>query len=424
MKKQQIYCIGIGGIGLSALAQHFLYEGYTVSGSDQTKSKITDLLEKKGIHVHIGHHPELLTKDIDTIFYTAALPDTDKELLRSRELGIPSYTYAQGLGQISKNKKTIAIAGSHGKTSTTAMIAHILREGGKDPSVIVGSLLAQGGTNFIHGASDLFVVEACEYKKSFLELHPFIAVITNIDNDHLDYYGTIENLVDAFRTFAESVPENGYIVFDATLPHMKSIVEKARAKVIDVSSLPYDFELKVPGEHMQKNARLAASVAQILGVEATKSKNILTTFSGTWRRSEYLGATKNGAMVFDDYGHHPTEIKVTLEGFKKKYSDKKIIALFQPHLYSRTKLLFQDFLHAFDSASSIYVAPIYAAREVDPGDIRSEMLVDGFVSQGKDARMFTEACMGELALSGEDTIIISLGAGEMNLVSERLVASK
>ena len=220
MKKGRIHCIGIGGIGLSALAQYFKHEGYEVSGTDQSDSKITTLLTSKGISVAIGHHPELITSDIERVFYTAALPDTDPELIRAQELHIPTHTYAQGLGMISKNKKTIAVAGSHGKTSTTAMIAHILREGKKDPTVIVGSLLGKDGTNFLSGKNELFVVESCEYKKSFLEIDPWIAVVTNIDNDHLDYYGTIENLVATFKTFVEK-----YLVYQAPEKYSKISVK-------------------------------------------------------------------------------------------------------------------------------------------------------------------------------------------------------
>lgn len=424
MKKGRIHCIGIGGIGLSALAQYFKHEGYEVSGTDQSESKITALLGAKGINVAIGHHPELITGDIEQVFYTAALPDNDPELLCARELGIPTYTYAQGLGEISRSKKTIAIAGSHGKTSTTAMIAHIFQQAAKDPTVIVGSLLSQSGTNFIAGKSDIFVVEACEYKKSFLEISPLVAVITNIDNDHLDYYGTMENLVATFRDFVERVPEDGYIVVDTTFPYMQDILTSAKARIVDVSNLSSAFDLKVPGGHMQKNARLATEVASIFGVSEEVSKIALTTFSGTWRRSEYIGMTKNGAIVFDDYGHHPTEIQVTLDGFKSKYSDKKIVVLFQPHLYSRTKLLFNDFVNAFESASEIYIAPIYAAREQDPGDIRSEMLIDALTSRGKNVKKFTDDSVLELAEKTEDSVIISLGAGEMNLVAEKLIISK
>lgn len=421
MEKGRIHCIGVGGIGLSALAQYFVHEGYRVSGTDQSASKITTLLQTKGVSVEIGHHPEMITTDIEKIFYTQALSDSDPELSLALELGIPTFTYAQGLGMISQKKKTIAVAGSHGKTSTTAMIAHVLREAKKEPTVIVGSLLAKDGTNFISGTSDLFVVESCEYKKSFLEINPWIAVVTNIDNDHLDYYGTIENLVAAFRMFVEKVPEDGFIIIDTKLPYIKDILISVRGRVVDVSSLPFDFSLLVPGEHMRKNARLAAAVAEKISVQKEDAKKYLETFSGTWRRSEYKGTTQKGALVFDDYGHHPTEIKVTLKGFREKYRDKKIYVLFQPHLFSRTKLLFNDFIESFFDADVVYIAPIYAARENDPGGISSEMLVSSLQKKGLSAHLYTEADFKILQDLSSDSVLITLGAGDMNKVAEMLV---
>jgi UDP-N-acetylmuramate--alanine ligase len=424
MKKGRIHCIGIGGIGLSALAQYFKHEGYEVSGTDQSDSRVITLLKSKGIDVAIGHHPEFITEDIERVYYTAALSDTDPELIRTQELNIPAYTYAQGLGMISKNKKTIAVAGSHGKTSTTAMIAHILREGKKDPTVIVGSLLGKDGTNFISGTNDLFVVEACEYKKSFLEIDPWIAVVTNIDNDHLDYYGTIENLVAAFKTFVEKVPKDGYIVVDRTLPYMEVILQSVQGTIIDVSERSYDFNLLVPGEHMQKNARLGAVVSELVSIPYTDAKKYLETFAGTWRRSQYVGTTTKGALIFDDYGHHPTEIKVTLKGFKQKYNEKKIIVLFQPHLFSRTKLLFNDFIESFFDVDTVYVAPIYAAREVDSGDISSQMLVSAMQQKGIKAFLYSDEDFKVLTNLTDDSILITLGAGSMNSIGESLSENK
>ncbi len=424
MKKGRIHCIGIGGIGLSALAQYFKHEGYEVSGTDQSESKITTLLVLKGVSVATGHHPELITSDIEQVYYTAALPDSDPELVRAQQLRIPTYTYAQGLGMISKNKKTIAVAGSHGKTSTTAMIAHILREGKKDPTVIVGSLLGKDGTNFISGTNDLFVVEACEYKKSFLEIDPWIAVVTNIDNDHLDYYGTIENLVAAFKTFVEKVPKDGYIVVDRTLPYMEAILQSVQGTVINVSERSYDFNLLVPGEHMQKNARLGAVVAELISISYADAKKYLETFAGTRRRSQYVGTTHKGALIFDDYGHHPTEIKVTLKGFREKYNDKKIIVLFQPHLFSRTKILFNDFIESFYDVDTVYVAPIYAAREVDSGDISSQMLVSAMQQKGIKAFLYSDEDFKVLTNLTDDSILITLGAGSMNSIGESLAENK
>ena len=422
--QKRIHCIGIGGIGLSALAQYYQSLGYDVTGSDMQASKVTDMLVSHGIRVMFGHDAAYIAGDIESIFYSPAIPENNVELVAARAQNIPTYTYPQGLGMISKLKKTIAIAGTHGKTSTTAMIAHVLRTAHIDPTVIVGSLLAQDGTNFITGKSDVFVVEACEFKRSFHELSPWIAVITNIDNDHLDYYGTIENVVEAFRVFVEKVPSDGYVIVDRTLPYIESMLVGVSAHIIDVSSKSKDFELQIPGEHMRGNARLASAVAQMFDVEEANSTEILKTFAGTWRRSEYKGMTIGGAMVFDDYGHHPTEIRTTLAGFRERYQDKKIIVIFQPHLYSRTKILFHDFVNAFASVDEVYVAPIYAAREVDDGTITSDMLIEAIQKKGKTAYIFTDTNITTFKSAGINTVIITLGAGEMNLVAEKIVEVK
>jgi len=421
MKEIHIHCIGIGGIGLSALAQYYLHSDVCVTGSDVQTSKVTEMLESKGVTVFIGHSAAHITSDITQIFYSPAIPETNVELVAARALCIPTHTYPEGLGMISKNKKTIAVSGTHGKTSTTAMVAHILETAGRSPTVIVGSLLAERGTNFISGTSEVFVVEACEFKRSFHELSPFIVVITNIDNDHLDYYGNMENLVQAFKELIQKVPESGYVILDKTLQYVHDICANVRATIIDVSVQDTDFALRVPGAHMRSNARLAAQVGLLFGISLEESKKILETFAGTWRRSEYKGVTENGAQVFDDYGHHPTEIRVTLAGFREKYPDKKIVCIFQPHLYSRTHLLFYDFARSFSDVDMLYIAPIYAAREQDEEIVSSEMLVDAIRQQGIETYAFAGSELSSFKNMNEDTIIITLGAGEMNLVAEKII---
>ncbi len=422
MKEIHIHCIGIGGIGLSALAQYYLNSKARVTGSDVQTSKVTEMLQAKGISVFIGHSASHVTSDITQIFYSPAIPETNVELVAARALGIPTYTYPEGLGMISKNKKTIAVSGTHGKTSTTAMIADILVHAEKSPTVIVGSLLTDQGTNFIAGTSDLFVVEACEFKRSFHELSLYILVITIIDNDHLDYYGSMENLVQAFKELAEKVPSDGYIVIDKTLPYMNEVCAEVRGKVIDVSTQDSEFKLRVPGAHMRSNARIAVQVASLLGISHEESKKTVETFAGTWRRSEYKGITKNGAQVFDDYGHHPTEIRVTLAGFREKYPEKKIVCIFQPHLYSRTHLLFTDFVRSFSDVDTLYIAPIYAAREQDERIVSSEMLIDVIRQQGIETHTFVGNELSVFKNMDEDTIIITLGAGEMNLVAGKITS--
>ena len=226
------------------------------------------------------------------------------------------------------------------------------------------------------------------------------------------------------KTFVEKVPKDGYIIVDRTLPYIEEILQSVQATVIDVSGRSYDFNLLVPGEHMKKNARLGAVVAELISIPYADAKKYLETFAGTWRRSQYVGATHKGALIFDDYGHHPTEIKVTLKGFKEKYSDKKIIVLFQPHLFSRTKLLFNDFIESFYDVDTVYVAPIYAAREIDPGDISSQILVLAMQQKGVRALLYSDKDFETLANLADDSILITLGAGSMNSIGESLAENK
>ena len=423
--KEHIHCIGVGGIGLSALAQYHVVRGARVTGSDVHNSHVTEMLRGKGVEVIIGQKKENIQDGITTVYFSPAIPETNEELLEVRKRGIPAYSYPEGLGHISRTIETVSVSGTHGKTSTTAMIAHILRSANKKPTVIVGSLLGKDGTNYIAGDGKLFVVEACEFKESFHELSAHVAVITNIDNDHLDYYGSMENVVKSFSVFVSKIPSSGFVVCDTTLPYMKEVLAHTQATIVDVSQDSIDFVLPIPGEHMKKNARLAAQVALLYGVPESDSKKYLETFPGVWRRSEYIGTTKHGALVFDDYGHHPTEIKTTLEGFRSRYTDKKIVVLFQPHLYSRTKLLFNDFVTSFGASDTVLVAPIYAAREKNDESITSTILVHALAEQGVQARVYeNERDFAELATQGVDTIIITLGAGAMNEVAEALVKTE
>lgn len=420
-KKQNkaIYFLGCGGIGLSALMQYFAHEGYRVSGSDGTNSPVTEMLASKGHTVFVPQLAENISENIACVFMSAAVHEDNPELQKIRELGIPTFFYSEGLGYISRMKKTIAVAGSHGKTTTTAMIAKVLMDNGISPTVIVGSFMQGVGTNFVPGNSEWFVVEACEYHRSFLDLSPTISVITNIDNDHLDYYGTMDNLVEAFKTFANSTTQS--LVIHAELPYMNTIVEgKESFEFVDASKEILGRELMVPGQHMIANAKLALAVSNILGIGHEQAEKSLSEFTGTWRRSEYKGTSKSGTVVFDDYAHHPTEVLTTLAGFRERYSDKKITVLFQPHLFSRTKLLFTEFVEALSVVDRVLVAPIYPAREVDPGDINSQMLVDALIKKGTSSQLYGWN-IEDLSGLGEGDILITLGAGDMYKEAEKFL---
>ncbi len=378
LDKNGYHFIGIGGIGISAIAQMLLKQGKKVSGSDQARSEITDDLEELGAQIFIGHKAENLNDDVEVIIYTIAIPDSNPEMqeARKREREAKSVaesdfvvaSYPEALGELSKQKYTIAISGTHGKTTTTAMIGHILREAGLDPTIIVGSKMLsnqkEGGSNFYGGTSQYLVVEACEYRRSFLNLSPKILVITNIEADHLDYYKDLDDIKSAFAELKAKVPADG-----------KIITEQEYSEV-DIRK----DDLLIPGEHNLKNARAAIKAVEAIGIEAEKAKGYLASFRGTWRRLEYKGtyawAGEDEIVVYDDYAHHPSEIRASLSALHEKYPDYKLVAVFEPHQQSRTKLLFDDFVSALSIADQVFIAPIYKAREVLDPTISSTILAE------------------------------------------------
>jgi len=423
-KIKKAHFVGIGGIGVSAIARMMFSERKIVSGSDTSDSAIIDELRKLGAKIFLGHNADNVADDFDFLVYTPAVTADNPELKKAAELSIPMFSYPEMLGLISKDKYTIAVSGAHGKTTTTAMIAKILIDAGLDPTVIVGSFLKDQGSNFVAGKSEYFVVEACEYKKSFLNLNPKIIVITNIDNDHLDYYGNLENIKKAFGEFAAKLPKEGYLVCDPNDENLKEIIKEAKFKIIDYTKVNNNFNLKIPGEHNIKNAQAAIVAAEILGVDSKKAENSLESFEGTWRRFEFKGETKNGVLVYDDYGHHPTEIKATIKGAREFFGGKKIWCVFQPHLYSRTKLLLNDFGKSFGDADEIILADIYAAREPKDEGINSKMLAEEITKNGGKARYMESfdkitGFLVENAKKGD--VIITMGAGDVFKIGENLL---
>lgn len=422
-KIRKIHFVGIGGIGVSAIARMMIGEGKIVSGSDSARSLITEELEKIGAEIFIGHSANNVADDVGLIVYTPAVDFENPELKKAKDLNIPTFSYPEILGLISQNKYTIAISGAHGKTTTTAMLGKILEDASLEPTIIVGSLMNGSHTNFTSGKSDYFVVEACEYKKSFLELNPKIIVITNIDNDHLDYYGNLENIKKAFGEFVAKLPEDGYLVCDPNDENLKEVIKKTKSNIIDYTKIDANFNLKIPGEHNIKNAKSAMAVARILGIGDNKALKSLNDFSGTWRRFEHKGETKNGVIVYDDYGHHPTEIKATLKGAREFFGGK-IICVFQPHLYSRTKLLLEDFAKSFNDADEVILADIYAAREPKDKSINSKMLAEEIIKNGIKAVYLNSFDKIEKFLrqnTQEGDAVITMGAGDIYKIGEKLL---
>jgi UDP-N-acetylmuramate--alanine ligase len=420
-ENKNIYFIGIGGIGMSALAQLFLHRGHNVSGSDRSASPVTELLEKKGIQVYIGHDAKHVPEDADLIVYSDAIPTDSPERVRGRELGKKEQSYFQALGEATKEYKNIVVSGTNGKTTTTAMIAKILTDAGVSPTVIVGSLIGEYGSNFKAGESDIAVIEGCEYKRHFLHLNPYIFVITNIELEHTDYFKDEADVVNAFKEMIAKVPKEGSIVAHASDRLVSQALEGASVPIKEYGDMSVP-ELLVPGEFNIANAQAAKTAAQVLGISEEKIDASLSQFKGTWRRFEIKGHTKAGALVVDDYAHHPSAIHVTLEAARKKFLDKKIVVVFHPHLYSRTKSFFDEFAHELAKADEVLLLPIYAAREKLDPEVTSEKLVEKIQALGTQATFVADFEVAKKVLESRDEkeVIFTMGAGDVYKLADLL----
>lgn len=426
MSAKHVHLIGIGGIGISALARLLLREGKHISGTNDSESAQTlNALRGQGVVIGLGTDPLLLPVDADAFVYSLAWEKNAPTLMaEARNRGVPIFTYFEGLGDVSEAYQTIAISGTHGKTTTTAMTATVLSACGLSPRAIVGSIVPEWESNYLHGSSAIFVVEACEYQRSFTHLTPFVLAITNIEEDHLDYYKDLADIESAFREVAEKVPRDGAIVADMTIPSVARVVAGLSARIVDykefLSQVPL---LKIPGEHNRKNAAVALATAHILGISGERAQRALESFQGTARRFEYKGETKNGAVVFDDYAHHPSEIRATLAGAQERFPNKRIVAVFQPHLFSRTEQLFAGFVDALSRADEVVVAPIYAAREKDPGTITSQMVVTGIHARNPNVSYVESRDLLAQKISSykSDSVVVVMGAGDIGEVAHRAV---
>ncbi len=432
-KYNSIYFIGIGGIGISAVARMFLNARKQVAGSDIGDNLNLQKLRSEGIQIFTEPEAKNLPPDTDLVIYTIAIKDDNPELIEAKKRGIKVLTYPQALAEISAEYFTIAVCGTHGKTTTTAMIAHILYEANYQPTVIVGSLLANNGSNFIAGGTapngqKYLVVEACEYCRSFLNINPSLIVITNIEEDHLDYYKDLDDIKKAFKDFVHKLPQKqveNKIVIDLSLPNTKDVVLGLSSQVADIYNDQTKIDLSLPGEHNLFDAKLAVRVAEILGIDKTLSVKNIKTFQGTWRRLEYKGE-KDGIIFYDDYGHHPTEIKATLSALQTKFPERKLIVAFQPHLFSRTKSFLNEFAAVLSEADLVLLAPIYPAREKDDGSISSQILADQIIKAGGQVMVFQDLDFTDLTKfvsenlhSGE--LFLTLGAGDINKVTDKIL---
>lgn len=421
---KKVHFIGIGGIGVSAIARMMILQGKEVSGSDQSASLVTDELAKLGAKIFIGQKAENVLPDTELIIYTIAIPADNPERVVGEHLNITAITYPEALGQISKSKTTVAVAGTHGKTTTTAMIAQIALAAKLEPTVVVGSFMLNDDgskTNFVAGQGDLLIAEACEYKRSFLNLSPKIVVITNIDEDHLDYYKDLADIQSAFIELVEKIPSDGFLICDKNAVNLVPVIAKAKCQVINYFEEGIEgLNLMVPGEHNLSNARAALNAARVLGVNHSTALGALNMFRGTWRRFEFKGELK-GALIYDDYAHHPTEITATLRAARDKFPARRLIVAFQPHLYSRTKLLLSDFAESLQLADQVLLAPIYAAREAPDPTISSQILAQAIGPKAQNFDHFNEIVAYLKSNLTPNDLILTVGAGNICEVADLLL---
>ncbi len=366
-----IYCSGIGGIGLSAYAALQRHAGATVRGSDRSDSALLADLRSQGIEVFLEQDGSYVTPDIDLFVYSEAIPEDAPERMKAKELGIVQQSYFHALGELSKDYDLIAICGTHGKSTTTAMAAKVFQDAGLDPTIVVGTKSPDlGGRNWRKGNSKLFIVEACEYRHDFLYLFPDTVLLTTVDGDHFDAYASLEDYRQAFVDFFKLMPKNGSIILHGSDAACVAVAAASGRPAVDADehALP---QLSVPGEHMRQNARLVLSLAQKYGIADDVALKSLEGFGGTWRRMETKGTrSKDGVTVMDDYAHHPAEIKASLQGIREAYPGRRIVCVFQPHTHDRTLKLYDEFLPAFKDADVVVIPGVYAARsEVDQDQV-------------------------------------------------------
>lgn len=449
---KQIHCIGIGGIGLSGIAEILKSRGFEVSGSDMRESDTTERLLEHGIKIFLGHRAKNV-ENADLVIYSTAVSKDNPELKRAKELGIPTLTRAEMLGRLMEDFETsIAISGTHGKTTTTSMISLMLDKAQKDPTILVGGNLGQFGGNVRVGHSEYFVTEACEYMDAFLSIRPKIEIILNIDSDHLDYFKDIEHIANSFKEFAKLVPEDGVIIAYDANPFVRSIVKDMDNVVTFGFNENCDYSVEdimfnangnpqfyvnhhgmrlctvmmsIPGEHNILNALAAIACCHTLGVDVGDMVETLENYTGTQRRFDIMGTTNNNIKIIDDYAHHPTEIKATLDAVSNmKY--KNLWCLFQPHTYTRTIALFNEFAESFEKADVVVLAEIFAAREKNIHKISSEGLVKEIKKDYPRKEVYFYPDFEEMANFVYDSaepgdLIITMGAGDIYKVGERIL---
>lgn len=447
-----LHFIGIGGISMSGLAEILLKEGFTISGSDAKASKLTKRLEEAGASIYYPQAAENIKASIDAVVYTAAIHEDNPEFMAAKAANLPMLSRAELLGQIMRNYQTsIAVAGTHGKTTTTSMLSMILLEAKKDPTISVGGILREIGGNIRVGQSDTFLTEACEYTNSFLSFHPSIGIILNIEADHLDFFKDLEEIRSSFHRFASLLPKDGLLVLNSEIERLQDITKDISANVItygfqgtedysasdifynenacpsfsvkEKGKVLFTLSLSVPGMHNVSNALAAVATARSLGISFEHIQKGLSKFHGTDRRFEYKGDC-NGIHIVDDYAHHPTEIEATLQA-ADNYPHRELWCVFQPHTYTRTKAFLKGFAKVLSRADHIVLADIYAARETDTLGISSKTLQEEIQNLGKECAYFSSFEEIEnflLKNCQKGDLVITMGAGDVVKIGENLLS--
>ena len=447
---KRAHLVGIGGVSMCPLAEVLAGKGILVQGSDMTESNAVKNLRAKGISVSIGHNAENLG-DCDFVIRTAAVHDSNPEIAGAVARGIPVYERAQAWGALMrKYPNALCVSGTHGKTTTTSMCTHIFMAAEQDPTVMIGGTLPLLHSGYRVGHGDTIILESCEYCNSFLSFYPTVAVILNVEADHLDFFKDLADIRNSFHRFAKLLPKDGTLVINDNIPDLEEITADLDCRVIrygNDSSLDYSatnilhdkkgeasfdliksgefidrISLSVNGDHNVSNALSAIAVADLLGVPFSKIKEGLKSFHGTDRRFEYKGEV-NGFTIIDDYAHHPTEINATLTA-AKEYPHKEVWCIFQPHTYTRTKALFPEFVDALTHADHVILADIYAARETDTLGMSSEMIAEELKKKGCDAYYFPsfkeiESFCLDRCQKGD--VLITMGAGNVVNIGENLL---
>ena len=450
-KPSNVHFIGIGGISMSGLAEVLLGRGFNVTGSDNNESDLTRHLEKLGARIFYGQKAENVSDDYSLVVYTAAIHPDNPEFAECVRLGLPMMTRAELLGELMANYPvSFAVAGTHGKTTTTSMLSEILMAAKKDPTISVGGILPSIGGNIRVGSSDCFITEACEYTDSYLSLDPYIAIITTVDADHLDYFKTLENVRLSFKKFANRISPAGALVINSAIEGLNFFTEGLKCECVTyaldcdadytASDITYDklargtftclckgepvgtFTLSVPGKHNVENALAAIAAARVIGISYDEIRVGLSAYKGADRRFQHIGEAF-GCEIIDDYSHHPTEVRACLTT-ARSYPHKKIWCVFQPHTYTRTALLLDDFADALSLADEVILSDIYAAREINESGISSNDIAVRIQAAGTPASYIPDfesiASYLRDRLSPGD-LLITMGAGQAYIVGQLLI---